>query len=90
MDDDAESRRFSSVGEDQEEEGEVLFRGSQSYEKGLSEMAASEPQRRRGEGAAPRPLRKDTPPDSVEQVQSVPVGCRSRKRLFTSTRLTFL
>ncbi|GAA5950992.1 hypothetical protein JCM3765_004649 [Sporobolomyces pararoseus] len=68
MDDDAESRRISNVEEQQKEEGQVLFRGSQSYENGLSEVIAQngEPYRRRGEGAAPRPLRKDSLPGTSE------------------------
>ncbi|GAA5846946.1 hypothetical protein JCM3766R1_004024 [Sporobolomyces carnicolor] len=62
MDDDVESRRRSNINE--EDEGEVLFRGSQSYENGLSQIAAAEPRRHRAEGAAPRPLRKDSIPTS--------------------------
>ncbi|GAA6014815.1 hypothetical protein JCM11491_002126 [Sporobolomyces phaffii] len=64
--DDADSRRHSDLSEDREE-GEVLFRGSQSYQNGLAEVAAAHEQpRRRGEGAAPRPLRKDPVRESAE------------------------
>ncbi|GAA5896383.1 uncharacterized protein JCM6883_006886 [Sporobolomyces salmoneus] len=67
MEDDPESRRQTYV--EEEDEGEVLFRGSKSYENGLSEMA-EKPQRRQGEGVAPRPLRKESLPELSERVNT--------------------
>ncbi|GAA5875877.1 hypothetical protein JCM16303_004031 [Sporobolomyces ruberrimus] len=58
---------------DTEEEGEVLFRGSRSYENGLSEVAGTgQSPRRNGGSTAPRPLRKDVSTGSSGSDPNVP------------------
>jgi hypothetical protein len=74
--DDVEPRRHSRLEEEEEEEGDVLFRGSQSYENGLNQVAGNDQPRRRGNGVGPPPLRKDVRPDSSEvPVRSISLTC---------------